>query len=62
MTTVESNAVATDQPVEKTRPERIKFKLEMMALMIMAGRQAEASQLLGEAFDLLDQMIEEDVQ
>ena len=59
MATVEINVVDTDQPAERTTAQVAKFKLEMSLQMIMAGRNAEAAQLMQQAFDRIDQLIAE---
>jgi hypothetical protein len=59
MKTIEMNAVDTDQPAERTTAQVAKFKLEMTLMMIMAGRNDEASQLVQQVFDRLEQLIEQ---
>ena len=58
MTTIEINAIETDQPATTTTAQGAKFKLEMMLLMLSAGRDDEAQQLLQQTFDKLNQLIE----
>jgi hypothetical protein len=55
MATVEMNVVDTDQPAERTTAQVAKFKLEMALLMIMAGRTDEATQLVQQVFDRLEE-------
>lgn len=59
MATVEMNVVDTDHPEEQTTAQVAKFKLQMTLLMMMAGRTDEAQQLVQQAFDRLDQLIEQ---
>lgn len=59
MATVETNAGDTGQPAERTAAQVAKFKLEMTLLMIMAGRNDEAQQLVQQVFDRLEQLIEQ---
>jgi len=59
MANVEATAIETDQADEKTAAQRVKFKIEMMALLLMSGRPDEASQLMRQGLELLDQLIEE---
>jgi hypothetical protein len=59
MKTIEMNVVDTDQPAERTAAQVAKFKLEMTLMMIMAGRNDEASQLVQQVFDRLEQLIEQ---
>jgi len=55
---MEFTAVETDQPATTTTAAAAKFKLEMTLMMLSAGRNDEAQQLLQQAFDRLDQLIE----
>jgi hypothetical protein len=54
---IEFTAVETDQPATTTTAQGAKFKLEMMLLMLSAGRNDEAQQLLQQTFDKLNQLI-----
>jgi hypothetical protein len=58
MTTVEMNAVATDQPTKTTTAQAAKFKIEMALFLISCHRLDEAAQLIEQGFDKLDQLIE----
>jgi|TARA_B100001093_G_scaffold447211_1_gene451998 hypothetical protein len=50
--TIEMVAVETDQPSDTTLGNKLKFKLEMMFMMLHSGRKEEAGKLY-------DQLIEE---
>ena len=58
MTTIEMNAVETDQPAETTTAQAAKFKIEMALFLISCHRLDEAAQLIEQGFDKLDQLIE----
>ena len=58
MVTIEMHAVDTDQPIEKTTAERARFKFEMGLFLVACGRTDEAAQLLGQGFDLINELIE----
>lgn len=58
MTTVEINAIETDQPADTTTAAQAKFKLEFAVFLISCNRLEEASTLLEQGFDLIDQLIE----
>lgn len=57
MTTVEMNAIATDQPAKTTTAQAAKFKIEMALFLISCHRLDEAAQLIEQGFDKLDQLI-----
>ena len=57
MPSVEFEVTAVDMAPEKTRAERLKFKLEMALMMYSCGRDEVAAQLLTDTFDLIDSLI-----
>ncbi len=43
----------------KTKGEVIRFKLELMAVMLVSGREEQAQDLLQQAFDICDTITEQ---
>lgn len=58
MTTIEINAIETDQPATTTTAQAAKFKLEMALFLIGCHRLDEAAELIEQGFEKLEQLIE----
>ena len=56
MKTIEFEAVETDQPPETTLGNKLKFKLEMMFMMLHADRNEAAAQLYDQLIAEFDKL------